>query len=52
MFQTIMLYSERKYKGLGLFKASWEMRLQHINICSVLKRVNDPLVNQLRNFEN
>ncbi|KAJ4446445.1 hypothetical protein ANN_13141 [Periplaneta americana] len=33
-----MLYADRKYKGLGLFKSGWEDFLQHINACQSLQR--------------
>lgn len=45
-----MLYSDRKYKGLGLFCASWEARLQRINICNVLTKDGNPFILKLQNF--
>ncbi|KAJ4432357.1 hypothetical protein ANN_20976 [Periplaneta americana] len=45
-----MLYTERKYKGLSLFKAQWEAYLQHLNICNTLLRTSNPLVVSTRNI--
>ncbi|KAJ4437595.1 hypothetical protein ANN_17740 [Periplaneta americana] len=45
-----MLYIERKYKGLSLFKAQWEACLQHLNICNTLLRTSNPLVVSTRNI--
>lgn len=46
-----MLYSDRKYKGLGLFCATWEARLQRINACNILKAENNPYLNSLKDFQ-
>ena len=46
-----MLYSPRKYRGLAIVRASWEVNLQHINIAQKLERINDPLLHLCRNFK-
>ena len=33
-----ILYSARKFKGLGLWKSEWEAPLQRLNICHLLER--------------
>ena len=45
-----MLYSDMKYKGLGLFKAGWEAYLQHLNSCKILVRSKNPYVLSCRNL--
>ena len=46
-----MIYSARKHKGLGLFRAQWEASLQHINICNILQKENNLYLNHFRNFK-
>lgn len=45
-----MLYSERKYRGLGIVCADWEAYLQHINIAQKLGKIDDPLLQSCRDF--
>lgn len=47
-----MIYSPRKYKGLGLINANWEAPLQHINIMSCLYNSNNPYLNSTMDFKN
>lgn len=47
-----MLYTSRKYRGLGVMKATWEAFLQHINICNKLQVSSDPVIGFTRNFNN
>lgn len=44
-----MFYSPRKLRGLGLFKASWEIYLQHFSLASRLSRINDGLFQSISN---
>ena len=46
-----MVYTARKYKGLGLFRATWEAKLQHINTCNILARANNGYIHATRNLE-
>lgn len=46
-----MLYSERKYRGLGIVCATWEAHLQHINIAQRLEKFDDPLLQFCRDFQ-
>lgn len=46
-----MVYTDRKFKGLGLFRASWEAKLQHINICNKLRQANNGYINAIRNLD-
>ena len=46
-----MVYAPRKYKGLGLIKASWEGQLQQFNIITKLKQCNNLHLNETTNFE-
>jgi hypothetical protein len=45
------IYSPKKYKGLGLIKASWEAFIQNINACNILISSNNNFVNSSRNLE-
>ncbi|KAJ4441002.1 hypothetical protein ANN_10851 [Periplaneta americana] len=45
-----MLYSPKKYKGLGLYKASWEAFLQFINACKLLAKTNNIYVSNIRDL--
>ena len=45
-----MIYSHRKYRGLGVFKAQWKAYLQHINISVRLTKLNDRLLEECRDF--
>ena len=47
-----MIYASRKNKGLGFFCATWEARLQHINICQVLLKENNPYINGCRELDS
>ena len=47
-----MLYTDKKYKGLGLFKSSWEAFLQHINACQSLQRSHNIHVNTCRDLSS
>ena len=47
-----MLYTDRKYKGLGLFNSSWEAFLQHINACQRLQQSQNIHVNTCRNLSH
>ena len=46
-----MLYSPKKFRGLGLMKASWEAYIQHYNICNTLLQVEDEHLHSLRDLE-
>lgn len=46
-----MIYSEKRYKGLGVFRASWEALLQHINSCNILKREGNQYIEATRNLD-
>src|SRR5438128_11355631 len=46
-----MLYSPKKYKGLGVIKVEWEQQLQQLSICQKLRLVNDESLHFFRNFE-
>lgn len=48
---TSMIYSSCKNKGLGILRASWEAFIQSYNICEVLRKCNDPMVNFFRDLE-
>jgi hypothetical protein len=43
-----MLYSPRRYKGLGLLRANWECYIQIINSCVHLKKESNPHINFTR----
>ena len=45
-----MIYTHRKFKGLGLFRASWESILQQINGLRVLHKAQDPYITSTRNL--
>lgn len=45
-------YSGRKVRGLGLVRVSWEASLQHINICNVLLKYQDPHLHIARDCES
>lgn len=38
-----LFYAPRKLRGLGLFRASWEIYLQHFTIADKLSKINDGL---------
>ena len=38
-----LFYAPRKLRGLGLFRASWEVYLQHFSIASKLAKIDDGL---------
>ena len=42
------LYSPRKYRGLGVMRATWEAHLQHVSICHALLKDGNPYVVQVR----
>jgi hypothetical protein len=44
-------YSGSKFKGLGLTKSKSEAILQHLNICRVVKSVNNPYLEKLKRFD-
>ena len=46
-----MLYSSKKVKGLGVYKTQWEAILQQFNACNILKKSENPYINQIRNLE-
>lgn len=43
-----MLYCSSKFKGLGLFKASWEAYIQNFNNCKTLFLLNHEYINHFR----
>ena len=45
-----MLYSNMRFKGLGLFKAAWEAYLQHINTCKTLTLSSNAYISATRNL--
>ncbi|KAJ4432848.1 hypothetical protein ANN_21487 [Periplaneta americana] len=45
---TSMLYASKKFRGLGLVRASWEAFLQHCNTCITLILNENPYVNTMR----
>ena len=45
-----MLYSDMRFKGLGLFKAAWEAYLQHINTCKTLTLSSNAYISATRNL--
>ena len=45
-----MLYTEKKFKGLGLFCVRWEAFLQHINSCKKLLSIKNMYINNTRNL--
>lgn len=38
---TAMLYSSRRYRGLGLLRCDWEAPLQHWSLAQKLARIED-----------
>ena len=46
-----MLYADKKFKGLGLFRATWEAVLQQINSCQLLINSQNPYINNTRNLD-
>ena len=44
-----LFYSPRKLRGLGLFRAAWEVYLQHFAISKKLSQVNDGLFQSISN---
>lgn len=46
-----MLYAPKTKKGLGMFRASWEAPLQHINCCKIISEVNNPYIKLFRDFQ-
>lgn len=46
-----MIYSPRKYKGLGLTNAGWEAPLQHINIMACLHNSMNPYLTAIMDFK-
>lgn len=47
-----MIYSPRKFKGLGLVNANWEASLQHINIIACLSRLANPYLQKIIDFNH
>ena len=47
-----MIYTHRKFKGLGLFRVKWESALQHINSLRILHRANDAYISSTRNLHD
>ena len=39
-----MIYSDTKFKGLGLFCSAWEMHLQYVNKCKILLQSDIPFL--------
>jgi len=50
-FPSSILYAPKKFKGMGFIKASWEAYLQHINICKILLKEDDPYISKYRQFD-
>ena len=46
-----MLYSSKKVKGLGVYKAQWEAFLQRLNACHILKKSENVYMNSICNNE-
>ena len=45
-----MLYSSRRVKGLGIFRAQWETLLQQLNSYRILERSHNEHINATRNL--
>ena len=45
-----MLYAAKKHRGLSISKAEWEAYLQHINVCMILQKANDPYIPHSRDL--
>ncbi|KAJ4445647.1 hypothetical protein ANN_12330 [Periplaneta americana] len=45
---TDMLYTDTKFKGLGLFCSAWELHLQNINACKILLKSNNSFLHATR----
>jgi hypothetical protein len=45
-----MLYTSKKFKGLGMLRATWEAYIQNFNTCLLLERVNDDIINFCKDF--
>lgn len=48
---TDMIYSPRKYRGLGVMRCEWEVILQHYSIAKKLSAVPDALFQEVYNCE-
>lgn len=47
-----LFYAPRKLRGLGLFRASWEIFLQHFALANKLAMVNDGLLQNTSDFRS
>jgi hypothetical protein len=48
---TSFIYAPRKFRGLGIMRATWEAHVQHFNICKKLLAVrDDPLIAAVRDL--
>jgi hypothetical protein len=48
---TGFVYAPRKFRGLGVMRATWEAHIQHFNICKKLQSVNDEMLCSVRDLE-
>ena len=46
-----MLYSSKKVKGLGVYKAQWEAFLRRLNACHILKKTINVYMNSIYNIQ-
>ena len=47
-----MLYSSKKFKGLGVYRAQWEAVIQQFNSCRVLEKTHNKYINTLRDLND
>lgn len=47
-----MLYSPKKFRGMGLMRAAWEAYIQHYNICRRLLHVEDQHLHAIRDLKS
>ena len=47
---TSMIYSSKKFKGLGIFRSTWEAFIQNFNACLLLSKVTDDIIPLVRNL--
>ena len=44
-------YTAKKMRGLECIRPTWEANLQHINMCHILMRADEPIINKMRNLQ-
>ncbi len=47
-----LFYAPRKLRGLGLFRAAWEVHLQHYSLANKLAKINDDLFQSVSDCRN